>query len=121
MAMYNTIIFEYAMNIADYATEQTGGSMEKIHDLQTQLIVNVIEIDALCENLEKLTLQTPEDVDTLEDLFEKEFLLYMKNISIFEDLIYYLEAEPITSDNEMELARIYRDAYKMNRVGTIDL
>lgn len=95
--------------------------MEKIHDLQTQLIVNILELEAITENLERITLITPDDFDTLEDLYYKEFTLYVNNIGIYEDLIKYVEAEPRTSDNELELARIARDAHKMCRVEVLEL
>lgn len=109
------------MNISDYATKRTGSNIEKIYDLQTQLTINVIEIEALIENLEKITLQTPDDFDTLEEMFEKEFLLYMKNIGIYEDLINYINKEPKTPENELELARIARDAHKLSRVEVLEL
>lgn len=109
------------MDILEFAAERTGSSMEKIYDLQTQLLANIVEIDALLENLERLTLINPDDFDVLEDLFQKEFYLYMNNIGIYEDLIKYVEAEPRTPDNELELARIARDAHKMCRVEVVEL
>lgn len=109
------------MDILDFATERNGSSLEKIHDLHTQLAINVLDIDTITDNIIKITLVTPDDFDTLEDLYHKEFMLYMDNASICEDLFKYLEAEPRTSENEFELARIQRDAEHMDLVEYVDL
>jgi hypothetical protein len=109
------------VDILDYTTEVTGSGMERIYDLQTQLVANVFEIEALTERLDKLVTENPDDIDTLEDLFGKEFMLYMNNIGIYEDLMMNIEQEPRTVDNELILARIARDAHTLNRVEVIEL
>lgn len=107
--------------LEEFAVERNGNNLEKIHDLQIELITNVIDLEAITENIQALILKDSENFDDLEDLYFKEFKLYMNNISIYEDLMSYIEKEPITSDNEFELAKIKRDADNMLRVEVIDL
>lgn len=95
--------------------------MEKIYNLQTQLLVNITTIDALNEKIERMVLVTPQDIENLEDLYEKEFLLHMTHSGIYEDLLNYLDAEPRTEENELELARIEKSAFDMCRVESISL
>ena len=95
--------------IKEYGKIKTMNNMDKIHDLYTQLTTNCLQIDALTENIAKLEKEGV-DIDQLERLYENEFLLYMANVGIHEDLIKALDAEERTMENELELARIRRTA-----------
>ena len=105
----------------EFLVENYSAPMNKINDLHTQLLANIIEIDALTEAIEKNENDLSIDPDELEKLYRREFYLYMDHIGIYDDLIQYLDNEPKTTANEFELARIRRDAQKMLRVTVVEL
>ncbi len=106
--------------INEYGKIKNMNTIDKINDLYTELVTNCLEIDNVLKNIEKYEQSNEESVD-IEKLYENEFLLYMNNISIYEDLINYIEKEPRTSENEFELARIKREANKLLKVEVIVL
>lgn len=109
------------MDVLEYTEEPNDSSISKIYDLQTKLAVNCLEIEAIADNIQTIELKTPEDFDVLEDLYYKEFVLYMNNIGLYEDLMSYIENEPKTMDNELILARIHKDAQKHLKVEVLQL
>lgn len=103
----------------EYGKIKTMSTMEKIRELYTQLINNVETIDQINNNIVKLEIDL-QDIDQLELLYEREFMLLMNNISIYEDLINLIDNEKKTSENEFELARIRRDAMKHRKVEVVE-
>lgn len=93
--------------------------MDKIHNLYSEFIANVMQIDKLIETIK--TLEEASDLDGLETMYENEFRAYMEHISIYDDLINAIEAEPETFDNKFELRRIKTELAKMLRVGVIEV
>jgi hypothetical protein len=104
--------------ISEYGRIQNMTNMDKIHDLYTQLTTNCYEIDALLENIDKLE-KDQTNLEQLERLYENEFMLYMNNVSIHEDLMSAIDAEPRTIDNEFELARIKKIAENLLKVEVV--
>lgn len=104
-------------NIEEYGKIENT-NMDKIQSLFTELVANNLEIENIIKNIEKLEEENSSD---LEKLYENEFILYMLNISIYEDLMKYINEEPKTSENEFELARIKREANKLLKVEVITL
>jgi hypothetical protein len=82
---------------------------------------NVTDIDAVTHNIEKLTVQTPDDIDSLEDLYKKEFKLYMDNIAIYEDLMNLIDKEKPDMYNELVLARIKRQTDELLLVEWVEM
>lgn len=105
----------------DFCELKINTSMDHIYDLHTQFIVNVIEIDKIIENINKIETSTSIDPDELELLYHNEFFLYMKHIDIYDDLILNINREPKTDLNVFELKKLQRDADKMLRVDIINI
>lgn len=106
------------MEFLDFAEVKPTTSMDRIQDLYTQLITNILEVDNITMNIEKMEA---DEVEILEDLYRNEFMLYMQHIGIYEDLLNCIDNEPRTSDNEFELARIKKEASKLLRVQVVEL
>lgn len=111
----------------EFLTDTKMTSMERIQDLYTQLLINIAELDNLDKSLSELEEEihnpdrSDELSDQLESLFENEFILYMNNIGIYEDLMLCIEREPVTDANNFELRRIKKAAAGMLRVEIIEL
>ncbi len=106
--------------IEEYGKIKNMTNLDLIHDLYTQLVTNVLQIDTLVENIEKLEGENA-DLDQLEKLYENEFMLYMNNVGLHEDLMNALDREERTDDNEFELARIKKVAGNLLRVEVVAL
>lgn len=90
--------------------------MDKIQDLYTQLTINIIQLD----NIDS-AIENEQDPNQLEMLFENEFMLYMENVGIYEDIMLLIDQEQRTINNEFELARIKKSVQDMIRVEIIEI
>lgn len=99
----------------------TNSPMDRIYELQTKLLVNVREIETISENINRIKIQTPEDIATLEFLYSREFSRYMDNIGLYEDLVALIDAEPKNQENEFELMKIRRDIKDLCLVEVVDI
>lgn len=101
-------------NTEDYSTKINNISeLEQAKDLYVQFAENVDSMDKLSTSIAEAEVEN--DLETLEQLYHNEFMLYMDHTGIFEDLLNKLDTVEKTTDNEFELARIRRDAIKMFR------
>lgn len=103
-----------------YAKMKDYTNMERVQELYKQLQENSIEVDTIIENLDRLEKEHT-DFNLLEDLYRNEFGLYMRNISIYEDLILNIERIEVTMENEFQLAKIKKDAQDLVRVDVLEL
>lgn len=107
-------------DIDNWATEKSKATnMERVIELHTDLSNNISLIDNVNKNIAEA--EASNDIETMEDLYQKEFMLYMDNIGIFDDLIQLLDTVDKTPENEFELARIRRSAIKMCRVEIVEV
>lgn len=93
----------------EFMTPIDNSSMSHIHDLLTRLLVNNAQIENITVNIKKMEADVT-NANDLETLYKNEFFLFMENIGLYEDLIIYIDKEPKTIDNELELARIKKTA-----------
>lgn len=106
-------------NINEFAKIEND-SMGEVKNLYSELFENVFHIEALLENIDKLE-KGSSDPDQLEELYRKEFMLYMRNVGIYEDLLKCIDRIEPTLENEFELAKIKRDADSLLKVEVIEL
>lgn len=107
------------MDIENIATLNKSNH-SRIQDLNTQFVVNIAEIQKLQENINKIE-DNETNAETLEELYEKEFMLFMTHIGIFEDLVNSIDKEPKVLQNQFELARIKKFAEQNVLVDVLEL
>ena len=96
-------------------------TLHRIQCLFDDLVVNAEQIEVILDNIEEAEKTENIVVDNLEDLYRNEFMLYMDNVSIYEDLMNLINLEPRTIENEFELARMKKEAAKLLKVGIVDV
>ena len=93
--------------------------MKRSETLLKNLKENVIRIDSVLDridNLKNKSRYTDDDINEMEALYRNEFMLYMDNSSIYDDLMEEIEAEdPFTR------RRIAQEADKLLRVEQVDM
>lgn len=99
--------------------KKTYTSLEKVQELYNDLVHNNEKLDNICKHINEAEFK--EDIESLEDLYQNEFMLYIDNVSIFDDLMNRLDDIEKNQDNEFELARIRKAAHKMLRVRIVDI
>lgn len=107
-------------NTEDYATNIVNiSTLDQAKDLYVQLAENVDSMDKLANSINEAEFDNA--VENLEQLYANEFMLYMDHTGIFDDLMNKLDEVERTADNELELARIRRDAHKLFRGLIVDI
>ena len=107
-------------NINEFSTKHENlPPLEYAKELHDKLSENLDSIDRVTKSIGEA--EHSNNLDELEQLYQNEFMLYMDNISIFEDLINMLDKVERTSENEFELARLRKAAIKMCRVTIVDV
>ena len=93
--------------------------MSRPQTLLQSLRDNVTRIEATVESIETLKkkqLLTEEDVKTIESLYRAEFLLYLDNSSIYDDLIH-----AIRDESEFTKRRIGKEAKQLLKSEIIEM
>lgn len=107
-------------NIDEFGTKvETITPLDKAKDLYNNLVQNIENIDKISSSISKAEAES--DMESLEQLYQNEFMLYMDNVGIFEDLINNLDMVEKTDENEFELARLRKGAIKMCRVSIVEV
>lgn len=108
------------MDVLTFAKKKDDNQMDRINTLYNELIANSMQLDALVENILKLEKEQ-ESFEALESLYQNEFLLFMKNVSIYDDLLLEINRADKTIENEFILAKIKKDAETYLRVEIMEL
>lgn len=105
----------------EYATIQgERRNMDHINDLYKDLLENALSLDVITRNIKEIEAAGA-DPDTLEDMYKNEFMLYMNNVSIYDDLVNKVDATEKTPDNQFALAKLKREAASLLRVGVVEV
>lgn len=107
------------MELLKFAQKKDYTDMERIQELYTQFVANSLQLDAIVENLSKLETDGASFED-LEQLYQNEFMLYMRHVAIYDDILLNIQRTPRTNENEFELAKIKKDSKAMLRVAIVE-
>jgi len=113
--LYNKLFNKPKQEDVDY-------NMKKINKLYKELEYNVNELNVLMDKIEEMENSTDEStIYKMEELHSQEFMLCIKNVGIYEDLIDTLNKTPETFENQFILKRIRTKANELLQVEIIQL